>query len=146
MDSLPELAFESLARGDSHAAGVEKPALIVAGDDSEVARIAEWLEDAELAAEIREIDFSTTWVIAVFRGLVNTSGYGIETRAIHLEDGSVRLTVELADPAEDQAVAQVISYPYHVVAVPREELQPSPGTTVSAHTVEGKLLVQARYP
>jgi hypothetical protein len=144
-ESRALLDFRTVDRGDSHTAALEKPALFVAGDASQVESFAGWLNE-ELAAQVRGVDFDRSWVIAVFRGLANSSGYGIETRTIHATEESVELIVDLKDPAADQGVAQVISYPYHIVVVPKETLQPVSGTVFLVHTEDDRLLVQVEYP
>ena len=139
------LDFRTLDRGASYTAALDKPALFVAGDASQVGRFADWLDD-EMAAQVRGVDFDRVWVIAVFRGLASSSGYEIETRFVRATEEAVELTVDLKDPAPDQMVAQVITYPYHIVVVPREVLQPVSETIFSVHTGDGKLLVQVEYP
>ena len=139
------LDFRTLDRGASYTAELDKPALFVAGDASQVGRFADWLDD-EMAAQVRGVDFDRVWVIAVFRGLASSSGYEIETRFVRATEEAVELTVDLKDPAPDQMVAQVITYPYHIVVVPREVLQPVSETIFSVHTGDGKLLVQVEYP
>jgi hypothetical protein len=140
------IAFENLAQGDSYIAEVESPTLFVISSTSEANRLVGWLNDAEAIARIQKVDFNTTWIIAVFRGKVKSSGYGITVDAVRFTPEAVQTTVSLIEPAPDQAVSAVISYPYHLILLPREKLQVASGTTWTVYTSEGKLLAQTKYP
>jgi hypothetical protein len=62
----------------------------------------------------------------------------------HQSDGpSAKVYVRLGDPDPDQMVAQVISYPYDLRFVPREQAPVPEGAVWSMFTTEGKLLAQA---
>ena len=139
--------------GDSYVL-LEKPTLLVAGNESEARWLAGHLNDPEQMAQFGEVDFDDTWIISVFRGQVNTAGYGIAIEDVQYitpaegeESGEVvQITVHLTDPSPDQMVAEVISYPDHVVMVPKADLPAAEGTVWSAYTSEGELFAQTRYP
>lgn len=62
-------------------------------------------------------------VIGVLLGERPTGGYGIFVREIHrLDRHHVRVRVERIEPQPTDVVTQVISYPGHWVAVPRDQL------------------------
>jgi hypothetical protein len=140
------IVFETLARGDSYSAELQVPALLVARSAADVARCTEWMNDADIARRIEEVDFGTTSIVALFRGRMGSSGYGIAIHAISLASGTVRLTVDLTDPALGQDVSDVVSYPYHIILVPRDQLPMAPGTIWAVYDAEGSLLVETRYP
>jgi len=50
-------------------------------------------------------------VVAAFRGQVPAAGYGIAVEDLQNDGETVKLYARLSDPAPDQMVAQVISYP-----------------------------------
>ncbi len=138
--------FKDLDQGDAYTARLETPTLFVAGSVDETAAFIGWLNDAGAVRRIQGVDFNTTWVIAVFRGMVGSAGYGIEVKDVQFIGETVQLKVNLTDPDPDQMVAQVISYPYHIITAPKEFLPIAEGTTWSVSTSEGRMLTRTRYP
>ena len=106
-------SFQNLVRGDAYSAGLETSALFIAGNSDEAKTFSGLLDNAEDMKLIQEVDFTRHRIVAVFRGEVGTAGYGISIDKIQSIDGGVRLSVSLSDPGPDEAVAQVVSYPYH---------------------------------
>jgi len=145
-NNMSTIPFESLAQGESYTAQLENPALFVVSNAAEADRFTQLLNDPEIVQRIESVDFNTTYVVAVFRGQVGSSGYGIAMRDITSAPGTVQLKVNLTDPPSDRAVSAVISYPYQLVLVSREKLPIAPETTWSVYDSEGKLLVQTKSP
>lgn len=143
---MSTIAFESLTQGNSYTAGLEQPTLFVASNVTEATRFTQWLNDPNITQRIQAVNFDATYIVAVFRGQVGSSGYGITIQQINTAAGTVKLSVSLTAPPPDRLVSTVIAYPYHIILVPREKLPLSPGTSWSAYTLEGKLLVQTKYP
>jgi hypothetical protein len=143
MSTIP---FESLAQGESYTAQLENPTLFVVSNAAEADRFTQWLNDPEIAQQIQTVDFNTTYVVAIFRGKVGSSSYGIAIQEISTTPGTVQLRVNLTQPAPNQNVSDVITYPYHIVSVSREKLPIAPETTWSVYDSEGKLLVQTKSP
>ena len=125
------IAFEHLAGGDSHTASLEGPALFVAGKASEINSFTGMLNDSELVRRIGDSDFEKNWIVAVFRGMVGTGGHGIRVAEIEKENETLKVTVDLSDPEPGHLVIQVISYPYHIITVPKENLIVTEETTWS---------------
>lgn len=144
---MPKIPFESVAQADSYISyGTPTPALFIASNPSEAAHLIRWLNKANIAKQIQDIDFNTTWVVAVFREEVPSSGYGITIWEISTAPGTVHLTVNLTNRAADRLHSAIMSYPYHIVLIPREEIRVAPGTIWSVYATEGTLLVQSKYP
>lgn len=144
--TVTTIPFESLAQGDSYTAELQTPTLFIAGNASQADRFIRFLNDPAIAQRIQAIDFNTTWVVSVFRGQVASSGYGITIEEISTAPGTVRLRVNLTDPAYGQNVSDIIAYPYHAVLVPKDRIPQTPGTNWAVYTLEGKLLVRTHYP
>ncbi|MCC7264765.1 MAG: protease complex subunit PrcB family protein [Candidatus Latescibacteria bacterium] len=142
-DTPPDSTTSGKVDPGTAADALQQPALYVAGNPEQAARFINWLNDPELVARIWENDYSTTWVVAAFRGQVPTGGYGITIADIQSDGQSVKLYVNLNDPAPEAMVAQVISYPYQVLFVPKTQAPVPEGATWSMFTSEGKLLAQA---
>ena len=131
------IAFEHLAGGDSHTASLEGPALFVAGNPSEITSFTGMLKDPELVRRIGDTDFDNNWVVAIFRGMVSTGGHGIRVKEIEKENETLKVAVDLSDPEPDQFVIQVISYPFHIITIPKKDLIVTGETTWSVVRTRG---------
>ena len=121
---------------------VGEPAMIVAGNDEELAKLQTYL-DRDLGAEIAGTDMSQNWVVAVYRGAQSTAGYGIEIELVEVDaEGIVVVTVSLSDPGADELVAQVITYPVDVQLVSRQSAVDPDRTAWEARTDEGRTLAR----
>ena len=140
------LSFETLARGDSYTAELVEPRLVVVSNSSDASRLARLLDEPQLARRIRLVDFERVWIVGIFRGQMGSTGYGIVIQEISIAQEKVRLRVNFTDPAPALNVSDVITYPYHIVVLARENFQPTPQTTWRVHTPDGKLLLQVINP
>jgi hypothetical protein len=111
------------------AQGQEMPRMVDKGDRSQimsarevvVRTVAEWeaLWRSHLPArQPAAVDFSKEMVVGVFLGSRPTPGYGV-TIVSATEQGSV-LAVRYREtsPPSDAILAQVITFPYQIVAIP----------------------------
>ncbi len=64
-------------------------------------------------------DFSKEMVVGVFLGDKPTPGYGVTIVSATTEGGVLRVRYREASPPADAISAQVITYPYHIVAIPK---------------------------
>ena len=96
--------FKDLSQGDAYTATLERPTLFVAGSAEEATPFLGWLNDSEAERRIQGVDFNTTWVIAVFRGVVGSAGYGIGIEDVEFVGKTVQLKVNLTDPDPEQMV------------------------------------------
>jgi hypothetical protein len=71
--------------------------------------------------EAPPVDFSREIVLGVFLGTRSTAGYGVEI--IRAVGGGGVLTVQYAEtsPSRDAVVAQILTAPYHLVAIPKHD-------------------------
>jgi len=65
------------------------------------------------------VDWSTEMVAGVFLGSRNTAGYTVEILSVAPEQGALVVRYRQREPASDAITAQIITTPYHLVAVPR---------------------------
>jgi PrcB C-terminal len=67
------------------------------------------------------VDFSRETVVGVFAGTRPTSGYGVEI--VRATDANGTLTVDYVEtrPAPGAVTAQIVTTPYHLVAVPKHD-------------------------
>src|SRR5437588_4902003 len=64
------------------------------------------------------VDFSREMVVGVFLGSRPTAGYGGEVVGTREDAGSLVVQYRTTSPPRDAMTAQVITTPYHLVAVP----------------------------
>ena len=69
------------------------------------------------APDFPEIDFDSSMVLSVFRGLVNTGGYGIEITDVEDLASEIVVNCLTKDPPEWSVTGQVISEPFHIVNI-----------------------------
>jgi protease stability complex PrcB-like protein len=65
------------------------------------------------------VDFSREMVVGVFMGTRPTAGFGIEIVGTRQEHGGLVVQYRETRPGRDAITAQVITAPYHLVAIPR---------------------------
>ena len=83
---------------------------------------AEWAAAWRTHAADRQppaVDFSKEMVVGVFLGTRRTSGYAVEIVRTREENGALVVQYVETQPAPRAITAQVITMPYHLVAVPQ---------------------------
>ncbi len=144
-DAAGRIAFDTGETGSSITAELSKPALFVAGDMDEASKFIDWLDENAVSL-IQNADYNSTWIIAVFRGPMGSSGYGITVQDVVLTPGIVQIKVNLTDPSPGQMAQPVVSYPYHVIRIPKEKLKVANGTTWIVYDQNDSELMNIKYP
>jgi hypothetical protein len=116
-------AFKTLAQGDQ--SSVEEPFIFIARNAETYAQLQTKVESLPAA---ESIDFQKTAVVAAFAGTRATPGYRITFEKI---PNSSRMKINLIEPPKDVMLAQVLTAPFRVIAIPIEsesslEIEPSP--------------------
>jgi len=65
------------------------------------------------------VDFARDMVLGVFLGSRATAGFSVEIVSALVEQGVLVVRFRETRPQSDRIVAQVVTSPYHLVAVPR---------------------------
>ena len=65
------------------------------------------------------VDFTKEVVVAVFMGTRPTAGFSIEIVRVRQEGAAVVVSWRETRPAPDSVTAQVLTSPFHIVAVPK---------------------------
>jgi hypothetical protein len=63
------------------------------------------------------VDFTKSMVVGVFLGSRNTAGYRVAITAIEREGSNAVVTYREERPGVDQMLAQVLTFPHHLVRV-----------------------------
>jgi protease stability complex PrcB-like protein len=94
-------------------------------DDSRLASarsVAEWSKLWNLHAGERTrpaVDFSKEVVVGVFLGTRPTAGFSMEIVGVRVEGAALVVSYKETRPAPDSVAAQVLTSPFHIVAVPK---------------------------
>jgi hypothetical protein len=75
------------------------------------------------AVQMPEVDFAGEMVIAATLGRRNTGGYTIEIRRTAVETDRLKVFVRKSAPGPGTMTIQVLTAPFHVVAITRSELK-----------------------
>jgi hypothetical protein len=65
------------------------------------------------------VDFSKDMVVGVFMGSRPTAGYNVSIVSTFAKDGNVLVQYRESQPRPGAMAAQVLTFPYHLVAVPK---------------------------
>ena len=65
------------------------------------------------------VDFSKDMVVGVFMGSRPTAGYNVSIVSTFAKDGNVLVRYQESQPQRGAMTAQVLTFPYHLVAVPK---------------------------
>ena len=83
---------------------------------------AEWAKIWQAHASERpapKVDFARTMVVGVFMGSRPTAGFSVEIVGTRVENGVLIVQYRETKPGRDMMTAQVLTSPYHLVAIPR---------------------------
>jgi hypothetical protein len=73
---------------------------------------------------VPRVDFDKEMVVAIFQGSQPTAGYKVEIVSVQEEGGAPVVRYREEKPGGGEVAAQIVTAPYHIVAVPRIEGAP----------------------
>ena len=76
------------------------------------------------AGKLPEIDFTNDMVIAVTMGRQRTGGFTIEIDNVEVVDQKLKVSIKRTAPQPGAMSIQVLTAPFHFVAVPKSDLKP----------------------
>jgi hypothetical protein len=68
-----------------------------------------------------DVDFNSNMVVGIFLGSRPTAGFGVEIVSAQPDGGALVVKYKETRPSRDAISAQVITTPFHLVAVPKFE-------------------------
>ena len=109
--------FRSIGRGPM--SGIDEPRQVTVRTLADWTTL--WRSHAPGSQPMPPVDFSRETVVGVFAGTRPTSGYGVEI--VRAADVNGALIVDYVEtrPAPGTVTAQVLTAPYHLVAVPKHD-------------------------
>lgn len=99
--------------------GVEEPATVIVRDQATWVNV--WTQHAGTTRPVPEINFSTTMVVAVFRGLLPNGCYATEITDVYLLGPVVNVARVDTEPSPEAVCTLAVVTPAHLVAVPRSD-------------------------
>jgi len=122
-DDAQSLSVRSLAKGAF--SGVKDPRQEVIRDAAAWGKV--WKQHSASAGSVEKIpavDFAKEMVIAVTMGIKRTGGYMIEIARVEPTEKSLKIFVKRTSPPPGSLSIQVLTAPFHFVAVPKSDLKP----------------------
>jgi hypothetical protein len=111
---VASLPFTSIAKGSMSEQDTPRQA---------VARTpAEWQalwKDASTSGPLPVVDFASRMVVGVFLGVEPSTGYEVEIVGVKTDGDALVVEYVQHQPGRDMMTAQMITQPFHLVAVPR---------------------------
>jgi hypothetical protein len=109
------LPLRSIERGQI--SSIDEPRQTVARSPQEWAAL--WRAHAR-DRPLPDVDFSKEMVVAVFLGSRPTAGFSVEITGMkEASNGTLIVQYREAAPRADAVTAQIITAPFHIVAIPR---------------------------
>jgi hypothetical protein len=112
---LQSIAFANVAQGT--ASQIDEPRRVVVRTAEEFQAL--WKTHS--TAPLPKVDFSKAMVVGVFLGMRPTAGYGVSITAV--TKSAKGLVVEFREgvPEKGKMVAQLLTSPFHLVSIPRDD-------------------------
>lgn len=148
------MEFDTVERGTLHSSTITEKREQVIQNQADWKDFYQKLHDSN-TAELPEIDFNSSTVIAVALGQKPTPGYGVSIARITEDANKITVYYRTSFPWSGAFLPQVITYPYHIVeteekiskAVEFKELsfQALEIQKISVEFLDGSALIQITY-
>ncbi len=117
-----EVGFETIEGPGSAIDFIEAEELVISSQEDWMTLWQRLQEGVIPSVPAPEIDFSQRMVLAVFAGEKPTGGFTMAIKRVVKERGGLKVYVEEGSPPPGAMVTQVLTYPYHIVSIPRIDL------------------------
>jgi len=108
---------QTIAKGED--SRLVEPRRFVIRDSQAFAAV--WTAHAGTDAGLPRVDFDAQMVVAVFAGERPTPGFAITVAGTQRESDALVVLVEETSPASSEVAAQVLTSPYHIAALARDD-------------------------
>jgi hypothetical protein len=96
--------------------GIDAPRQVTVRTPAEFATL--WKSHAA-DRKMPDVDFTKNMVVGIFLGSRPTAGFGVEIVSAQPESGTLLVKYKETRPSRDTIAAQVLTSPFHLVAVPK---------------------------
>jgi uncharacterized membrane protein len=114
---MPEPSVLTIAKGED--SRLVEPRRFVIRDSQAFAAV--WTAHAGTDTGMPRVDFDAQMVVAVFAGERPTPGFGIAVTGTQRESDALVVLVEETSAGSSGVAAQVLTSPYHIAAIPRDD-------------------------
>lgn len=114
---MPEPSVLTIAKGED--SRLVEPRRFVIRDSQAFAAV--WTAHAGTDTGMPRVDFDAQMVVAVFAGERPTPGFGIAVTGTQRDSDALVVLVEETSPGSSGVAAQVLTSPYHIAAIPRDD-------------------------
>lgn len=119
------LSFETISQGDGFYTGQGygggKPNLLVITDPDEIDNPGLDVQfPAELADQLRQLDYGRIFAILVLQGQKGSTGYAVTVQQITRQGSQITVKAEFVEPSPGTFIKPAFTSPYHLVAVSKE--------------------------
>jgi hypothetical protein len=126
-----ELPFQTIAEGEvvgdyGYGYSKEEPDLLIITAPAAVDSPGIDIQfSADLADQLREVDYDHNIIIVVFRGLIGALGssYNVNILQVVRSGDRVVIRTHFGVPGPEEGSLPSFSSPYHIIAVPRQGMQ-----------------------
>jgi len=115
-NALASVPFTTISHSEQ--SGVEDARQVVVRTAEEWKAL--WKEHAP-GRPMPAVDFTKSMIMGVFLGSRNTAGYRVTITGIERDGGTLAVTYREARPRPGEMLAQVLTFPHHLVRVERIE-------------------------
>jgi hypothetical protein len=117
------LSFETIEQRDWAGTGqayeAREPGLMVITQAEDMAALDDWItEDAK--SQLEALDYDTHFALIVLQGWKPTNGYAVEVKRIACRENAVNVYAEFREPQPDEAKADVVTSPYHLIQIQKD--------------------------
>lgn len=110
------LSFTTIARGETSGLDAAREVVVRSAEEWRLL----WNEH-QPARPMPVVDFQTDTVIGVFLGSRPTAGFAVEIAAVRSEGDELVVEVREERPPPGAVAAQVVTFPFHLIRVPRHD-------------------------
>jgi hypothetical protein len=108
--------FETIVQGDQSAIDARRQVVVRTAAEWKTL----WREHAP-DTPAPAVDFTTSMIVAVFAGYRNTAGFTVTVTEIEKQGSTLTVKWQEGKPARDVMLAQVLTFPFHIVKTARHE-------------------------
>ena len=103
-----------------------RPALEIVRDSDDLEALIRWNRPVYVPRRVKEglqgIEPSETWVVVAYSGSTATDGHAIAIQEVRLDEGQVIVTVIITSPLPGQPASAVMTHPYHVIGISKQDM------------------------
>jgi hypothetical protein len=142
-ETSEEVSFKSFGKAAPALSQPSVPIVYIAASENDLLPFITLLSD-EHQDKIKNHDFSGQVIVAVFAGSKGSTGYEIEVKRINRTKDGLRIVVKQTSPKPDDYGLEVLTSPYHLVAIQSSDMECAKGVAWILEDTRGARLAAGR--